>query len=163
MPQRTVPSPRAPAGKRRLRWAWLVLLAVAGCRNNAPSAFVIDGEWWISYSLTDTVACPVGPERYSTCGGSGVLQLTRDGQTLEGDYDVPGGCETCTDALDYLPTGVLADGRVADGVVEFTLHGCRFAADLPPSGSTRIEGTATGASPGNATLQGPWVMTRPTP
>jgi hypothetical protein len=161
LPQITVPVPGAAVTERRLRWSWLLFLAVAGCQGSGTSTFTLGGDWQISYSLIDSTACAVGAVPHPTCSGAGAVHLTQDGQTLEGTYDVPGGCETCAEALDYVPAGLLADGRVADGVVEFTLHGCRFSADLPPPGSKKIEGTTTCTLSGSIALRGAWVMTRP--
>jgi hypothetical protein len=77
----------------------------------------------------------------SRCSEGGQVRITQQGEQLTGSFSARGGCEDAHQARDFLRSGDLLEGRVADSAITFSLGECHYKGALSGTPPDRGAGT----------------------
>jgi len=161
----TMDRSQSPTFTRRAADAAVCVIVVLGAACEHPTAPSADlsGDWQFTFSASDEASCPGQSGLVRGCAGSGNFTFLETTPPIKATHSFRAACQSCQRAADYgvidQPLGTV---RLSEGVLEFALAACRFAAEIPTNSPQTISGTVTCTplEPASVEVRGNWTMFR---
>jgi hypothetical protein len=142
----------------------MILMLAAACGDDpAGPSTDLSGGWDLSFSASGQGSCPGDPELVPGCAGSGRLMLGQTAAQIDATHSYRAFCQSCRQAVDYgVADQPLRSVRLTGGTLEFSMAGCRFAAEVPSEPAPTVSGSLVcplSDVPG-LDVRGHWTMSR---